>query len=104
MGIIEKIKEIENEMAKTQKNKATNSHLGRFQFIVNYLSPRLLLSYLFTDIVIELSSSSSSSLPLFDVIYSINLFGIWFIQLLGIHFHFFFFLLCCVLLFDMKVF
>lgn len=28
MGIVEKIKEIENEMAKTQKNKATNGHLG----------------------------------------------------------------------------
>jgi uncharacterized protein len=28
MGIVEKIKEIEQEMARTQKNKATNSHLG----------------------------------------------------------------------------
>lgn len=28
MGIVEKIKEIEAEMARTQKNKATNSHLG----------------------------------------------------------------------------
>ena len=28
MGIAEKIKEIEDEMARTQKNKATNGHLG----------------------------------------------------------------------------
>ncbi|EEC51210.1 predicted protein [Phaeodactylum tricornutum CCAP 1055/1] len=28
MGVMEKIKEIEAEMARTQKNKATNSHLG----------------------------------------------------------------------------
>lgn len=28
MGILEKIKEIEEEMAKTQKNKATEYHLG----------------------------------------------------------------------------
>lgn len=28
MGILERIKEIEDEMARTQKNKATNYHLG----------------------------------------------------------------------------
>lgn len=28
MGIVEKIKEIEAEMARTQKNKATEHHLG----------------------------------------------------------------------------
>ncbi|KAL1738246.1 hypothetical protein HDZ31DRAFT_70214, partial [Schizophyllum fasciatum] len=28
MGIVEKIKEIEDEMARTQKNKATEYHLG----------------------------------------------------------------------------
>jgi hypothetical protein len=28
MGIAEKIQEIKDEMAKTQKNKATNYHLG----------------------------------------------------------------------------
>ena len=31
MGIIEKIKEIEAEMARTQKNKATEHHLGRLK-------------------------------------------------------------------------
>ncbi|CAI5445481.1 unnamed protein product [Caenorhabditis angaria] len=28
MSILQKIADIENEMAKTQKNKATNAHLG----------------------------------------------------------------------------
>jgi hypothetical protein len=28
MGLIEKIKEIEEEMARTQKNKATEYHMG----------------------------------------------------------------------------
>jgi len=28
MGVVEKIKEIEEEMARTQKNKATEYHLG----------------------------------------------------------------------------
>ena len=32
MGVMEKIKEIEAEMARTQKNKATNYHLGMFKF------------------------------------------------------------------------
>ena len=31
MGIIEKIKEIEFEMARTQKNKATEYHLGQLK-------------------------------------------------------------------------
>jgi hypothetical protein len=31
MGVMEKIKEIEAEMARTQKNKATNYHLGSWQ-------------------------------------------------------------------------
>jgi len=29
MGILDKIKDIENEIARTQKNKATEHHLGR---------------------------------------------------------------------------
>ena len=28
MGVLDKIKEIEDEIARTQKNKATNYHLG----------------------------------------------------------------------------
>lgn len=31
MGIIERIKDIEEEMARTQKNKATNFHLGQLK-------------------------------------------------------------------------
>ncbi len=31
MGLIEKIKQIEEEMARTQKNKATEYHLGRLK-------------------------------------------------------------------------
>ena len=31
MGIVEKIKEIEDEIARTQKNKATEYHLGRLK-------------------------------------------------------------------------
>jgi ribosome-interacting GTPase 1 len=31
MGITEKIKEIEFEMSRTQKNKATEYHLGRLK-------------------------------------------------------------------------
>lgn len=31
MGVIEKIKQIEEEMARTQKNKATEYHLGRLK-------------------------------------------------------------------------
>lgn len=36
--IIEKIKAIEDEMAKTQKNKATSYHLGKsFRELLNYI-------------------------------------------------------------------
>jgi ribosome-interacting GTPase 1 len=31
MGILEKIKDIEDEMARTQKNKATEYHLGQLK-------------------------------------------------------------------------
>lgn len=31
MGILEKIKEIEDEMARTQKNKATEYHIGNLK-------------------------------------------------------------------------
>jgi ribosome-interacting GTPase 1 len=31
MGLIEKIKEIEEEMARTQKNKATEYHMGQLK-------------------------------------------------------------------------
>ncbi|KAL9556334.1 GTP-binding protein rbg1 [Mucor atramentarius] len=31
MSLVDKIKEIENEMAKTQKNKATSFHLGQLK-------------------------------------------------------------------------
>jgi len=31
MGILERIKEIENEMSRTQKNKATEYHLGQLK-------------------------------------------------------------------------
>jgi hypothetical protein len=34
MGVMEKIKEIEAEMARTQKNKATSYHLGEFCLVV----------------------------------------------------------------------
>ena len=33
MGVHEKIKEIEEEIARTQKNKATNSHLGALKVV-----------------------------------------------------------------------
>ena len=42
MGIVEKIKEIEAEMAKTQKNKATNGHLGMLKARVAKLRSELL--------------------------------------------------------------
>lgn len=35
MGIIEKIKEIEAEMARTQKNKATGTHWASISFVFN---------------------------------------------------------------------
>jgi hypothetical protein len=38
MGVMEKIKEIEAEMARTQKNKATSYHLGRLLIFMSPLS------------------------------------------------------------------
>ena len=42
MGIVEKIKEIEAEMARTQKNKATNYHLGTLKAKLAVLRAQLL--------------------------------------------------------------
>jgi small GTP-binding protein len=42
MGIIERIKEIEAEMARTQKNKATNYHLGTLKAKIAKLRTELL--------------------------------------------------------------
>ena len=42
MGITEKIKEIEAEMARTQKNKATNYHLGTLKAKLAKLKDELL--------------------------------------------------------------
>ncbi|XP_059287726.1 developmentally-regulated G-protein 2 isoform X2 [Lycium ferocissimum] len=42
MGIIEKIKEIETEMARTQKNKATEYHLGQLKAKIAKLRTQLL--------------------------------------------------------------
>lgn len=42
MGIIEKIKEIEAEMARTQKNKATNYHLGTLKAKIAKLRTQLM--------------------------------------------------------------
>ena len=42
MGITEKIKEIEAEMARTQKNKATNYHLGTLKAKLARLKDELL--------------------------------------------------------------
>eukprot|EP00467_Chlorarachnion_reptans_P019557 CAMPEP_0114519468 /NCGR_PEP_ID=MMETSP0109-20121206/19025_1 /TAXON_ID=29199 /ORGANISM="Chlorarachnion reptans, Strain CCCM449" /LENGTH=367 /DNA_ID=CAMNT_0001700221 /DNA_START=62 /DNA_END=1165 /DNA_ORIENTATION=+ len=42
MGIQEKIKEIEAEMARTQKNKATNYHLGRLKGKIAMLKSQLI--------------------------------------------------------------
>ena len=42
MGIVEKIKEIEAEMARTQKNKATNGHIGMLKARVAKLRSELL--------------------------------------------------------------
>jgi ribosome-interacting GTPase 1 len=47
MGISERIKEIEEEMAKTQKNKATEYHMGQLKarLVRNYsLKPQFLTS------------------------------------------------------------
>jgi small GTP-binding protein len=43
MGVMEKIKEIEAEMARTQKNKATNYHLGTLKAKLAKLRSELLL-------------------------------------------------------------
>jgi len=43
MGAMEKIKEIEEEMARTQKNKATNYHLGTLKAKLARLRSELLL-------------------------------------------------------------
>ena len=45
MGILEKIKEIEAEMARTQKNKATNGHLGALKARIAKLRGELLEGY-----------------------------------------------------------
>ncbi|RID51826.1 hypothetical protein BRARA_H02466 [Brassica rapa] len=42
MGIIERIKEIEAEMARTQKNKATEYHLGQLKAKIAKLRTQLL--------------------------------------------------------------
>ena len=42
MGILERIKEIETEMARTQKNKATNYHLGTLKAKIAKLRTQLL--------------------------------------------------------------
>ena len=42
MGILEKIKEIEAEMARTQKNKATEGHLGYLKARIAKLRAQLL--------------------------------------------------------------
>lgn len=42
MGIHEKIKKIEEEMARTQKNKATEYHLGRLKAQLAKLRSQLL--------------------------------------------------------------
>eukprot|EP00618_Florenciella_parvula_P030355 CAMPEP_0119500122 /NCGR_PEP_ID=MMETSP1344-20130328/22358_1 /TAXON_ID=236787 /ORGANISM="Florenciella parvula, Strain CCMP2471" /LENGTH=49 /DNA_ID= /DNA_START= /DNA_END= /DNA_ORIENTATION= len=42
MGIVEKIKDIEAEMARTQKNKATNGHLGILKARIAKLREQLL--------------------------------------------------------------
>ena len=43
MGLMEKIKEIEAEMARTQKNKATNYHLGTLKAKLAKLRSELFL-------------------------------------------------------------
>jgi len=51
MGITERIKEIESEMARTQKNKATNYHLGTL---------KAKLAKLRNDLLVEQSGGSGS--------------------------------------------
>ena len=43
MGLMERIKEIEHEMARTQKNKATNYHLGTLKAKLAKLRSELFL-------------------------------------------------------------
>jgi len=43
MGVLEKIKEIEAEMERTQKNKATNYHLGTLKAKLAKLRNELLI-------------------------------------------------------------
>ena len=45
MGIVEKIKEIEAEMARTQKNKATEYHLGQLKAKLAKLRTELQVSH-----------------------------------------------------------
>lgn len=45
MGVLEKIKEIEDEMARTQKNKATNYHLGTLKAKLARLRSELLIEH-----------------------------------------------------------
>ncbi|GMI09793.1 hypothetical protein TrRE_jg12868, partial [Triparma retinervis] len=59
MGIKEKIKEIEDEMSRTQKNKATNYHLGTLKAKLAKLKSELLLG--------EGGGKSGPSGPGFDV-------------------------------------
>lgn len=49
MGVLEKIKEIEDEMHRTQKNKATNYHLGTL---------KAKLAKLRNDLLVEQSGGS----------------------------------------------
>ena len=42
MGIVDKIKELENEYARTQKNKATEGHLGIIKAKLSKLRGELL--------------------------------------------------------------
>ena len=52
MGILERIKEIEDEMARTQKNKATNYHLGTL---------KAKLAKLRNDLLVEQSGGSGGA-------------------------------------------
>jgi len=58
MGVTEKIKEIEDEMARTQKNKATNYHLGTL---------KAKLAKLKSELLIEGGSKSGPAQDNFDV-------------------------------------
>lgn len=66
MGILEKIKDIEAEIARTQKNKATEHHLGMLKAKLakypfeNYFIFIVLLFYLFHCVVVIMGSLSLS--------------------------------------------